>query len=601
YGYGDNAPGSDAYDPEFTTEEMLEPNPNYPQPPFVSENQPSTPVPYGENTTSPDSEFFLHIDPRVKEYGTPEFKISNCQGRKKALLIGINYFGTNHELNGCINDVENIENFLTSLYGFKKEDMVILTDDNPPHSKYYPNRENILAAMRWLVEDAQPNDSFFFHYSGHGGRVKDISGDEEDGYDETIYPVDFEDYEGTSGQIIDDDMHDILVRPLCEGCRLTCIFDSCHSGTVLDLPFIYSTKGVLKDQNLFKDAGKGLLSAGIAYATGDRPRAISELMELGRELFNARDIEEENKRRNFSPADVIMFSGCKDDQTSADAKEAGRATGAMSYALTTSLRKNPNQSYQALLNSLREILRDKYSQRPQLSASHPIDVNLQFEFLFGKRKTPAEVLRQHQRAITKAQRELDREREKLERQEKKLILDIKKSAKENQLGACKVMAKDLVRTRRNVQKFYQMKTQLQAVGLRIQTLRSSQQMAEAMRGATKAMGAMNRQMNLPKIQQIMMQFERESELMDMKDEMMGDAIDDAFEEEEEEAESDEIVNKVLDEIGISFNQELGEVPSGIKQAEAPLGSSGERIAQAEGGLSADDAALQARLDNLRRE
>lgn len=104
-------------------------------------------------------------------------------------------------------------------------------------------------------------------------------------------------------------MHDILVRPLCEGCRLTCIFDSCHSGTVLDLPFIYSTKGVLKDQNLFKDAGKGLLSVGMAYATGDRTRAISELIELGKELMNARDIEEENKVRNFSPADVIMFSG----------------------------------------------------------------------------------------------------------------------------------------------------------------------------------------------------------------------------------------------------------------------------------------------------
>lgn len=151
---------------------------------------------------------------------------------------------------------------------------------------------------------------------------------------------------------------------------------------------------------------------------------------------------------------------------------------------------------------------------------------------------------------------MDREREKLERQEKKLIADIKKSAKANQMGACKVMAKDLVRTRRNVQKFYQMKTQLQAVGLRIQTLRSSQQMAEAMKGATKAMGSMNRQMNLPKIQQIMMEFEKESEMMDMKDEMMGDAIDDAFEEDEDEEESDEIVNKVLDEIGISFNQEV---------------------------------------------
>lgn len=52
-------------------------------------------------------------------------------------------------------------------------------------------------------------------------------------------------------------------------------------------------------------------------------------------------------------------------------------------------------------------------------------------------------------------------------------------------NACKIMAKDLVRTRRYVQKFTQMRTQLQAVGLRIQTLRSNQSMAEAMRGATR--------------------------------------------------------------------------------------------------------------------
>lgn len=77
-----------------------------------------------------------------------------------------------------------------------------------------------------------------------------------------------------------------------------------------------------------------------------------------------------------------------------------------------------------------------------------------------------------------------------------------------------------------------------------------------MRGATKAMSSMNRQMNLPQIQKIMMEFEKESELMDMKDEMMGDAIDDVMEEEDDEVESEEIVNKVLDEIGISLNQEV---------------------------------------------
>ncbi|KAI8055559.1 peptidase C14, caspase domain-containing protein [Gilbertella persicaria] len=335
-------------------------------------------VPYGENTENEDSEFYLHIDPKVKKHGTPHFKLSNCQGRKKALLIGINYFGTDHELNGCINDVANIKDFISSLYGFQEEDMVILTDDQDPDSRFYPTRANILAAMTWLVSDAQPNDSFFFHYSGHGGRVKDLDGDEEDGYDETIYPVDFEQFEGTSGQIIDDLMHDIMVRPLCEGCRLTCIFDSCHSGTALDLPFVYSTKGVLKDQNLFKDAGRGLLSAGLKYVSGDHESAYASLVELGRELMNARDVEEELRQKNFSPADVVLFSGCKDDQTSADSKEAGKATGAMSYAFTSTLRENPNQSYQALLNSVRDILRDKYDQRPQLSASHPIDVDLQF-------------------------------------------------------------------------------------------------------------------------------------------------------------------------------------------------------------------------------
>lgn len=82
--------------------------------------------------------------------------------------------------------------------------------------------------------------------------------------------------------------------------------------------------------------------------------------------------------------------------------------------------------------------------------------------------TAAERLRKHQRSLEKTQRELDRERVKLENQEKKLIQEIKKSAKNGQMGACKVQAKDLVRTRRYIEKFYSMRTQLQAISLRIQ-------------------------------------------------------------------------------------------------------------------------------------
>ncbi|TGO54468.1 hypothetical protein BOTNAR_0266g00010 [Botryotinia narcissicola] len=89
------------------------------------------------------------------------------------------------------------------------------------------------------------------------------------------------------------------------------------------------------------------------------------------------------------------------------------------------------------------------------------------EWAFGKRMTPAERLRKHQRSLEKTQRELDRERTKLENQEKKLIQEIKKSAKNGQMGAAKIQAKDLVRIRRYVEKFYSMRTQLQAISLRI--------------------------------------------------------------------------------------------------------------------------------------
>lgn len=81
-------------------------------------------------------------------------------------------------------------------------------------------------------------------------------------------------------------------------------------------------------------------------------------------------------------------------------------------------------------------------------------------------------------------------------------------------------------------------------------------MADAMKGVTKAMKSMNRQINMPAIQKIMMDFERESEMMDMKEEMMSDAIDEVMDEEEDEEESDQIVQQVFDEIGIGLDQQV---------------------------------------------
>ncbi|KAK9818100.1 hypothetical protein WJX72_007167 [[Myrmecia] bisecta] len=224
-------------------------------------------------------------------------------------------------------------------------------------------------------------------------------------------------------------------------------------------------------------------------------------------------------------------------------------------------------------------------------------------WIFGKKKTPAELLRENKRMLDKAIRELDRERMAVQNQEKKLIAEIKKTAKANQMDAVKVMAKSLVRNRHAVTKMYGLKSQLQAVSLRIQTLKSTQAMADAMRGATKAMGAMNKQMNLPALSQIMREFEKQNERMEMTSEMMGDAIDDAFEGEDEEEESEDLVNQVLDEIGINLDSQLLTAPASKQQqaVAAPVEAAPEAIGAASGGGGDGiDDDLQARLNNLRK-
>ncbi|KAI0998096.1 Metacaspase-1B [Podosphaera aphanis] len=237
-----------------------------------------------------------------------------------------------------------------------------------------PTKNNIIRAMGWLVQGCQPNDALFFHFSGHGGQTKDLDGDEDDGYDEVIYPVDFK----NAGHIVDDEIHNILVRPLPAGARLTAIFDSCHSGSCLDLPYIYSTQGVLKEPNLAKEAGQGLLGILSSASQNDYGGVAKQLMGIFEKATTGDGAHKKSMSTKTSPADVIMFSGSKDNQTSADATIASQATGAMSWAFITAMKQNPNQSYVQLLNSIREVLATKYSQKPQLSSSHPIDTNLRF-------------------------------------------------------------------------------------------------------------------------------------------------------------------------------------------------------------------------------
>jgi len=188
--------------------------------------------------------------------------VNHPEGTKRAVLIGINYVGQNGELSGCHNDVLNIAKYLERCLGFQPHNMTVLMDDGRNHE---PTYSNIMRAFEAIVRDSQPGDTVWIHYSGHGGNVEDQDGDEEDGRDETLIPVDFQ----SAGQIRDDDLLKYLVMPMSEGVLMTCLMDCCHSGTVLDLPYNFTADGehvqMERNENFNLSSLMGLLAgAGMA-------------------------------------------------------------------------------------------------------------------------------------------------------------------------------------------------------------------------------------------------------------------------------------------------------------------------------------------------
>lgn len=233
---------------------------------------------------------------------------------KKALLIGINYEHTSNELHGCINDVMHMEYFL-SQRGFS--DITVMTDKTQDRS-LIPTKSNIITNIRNLTT-CKPGDTLFFHYSGHGGSVVDKNNDEEDGRDETIYTLDDQ-------CIIDDDLRKMLVDELPKDVKLICLFDSCHSGTILDLRYVVKCFPIV-GYNIKID-----------------------------------------KHYKDSNADIILVSGCKDAQTSADAFEEKQFQGALTFCFLETFKYNELPSYAEFIDYLDKFIKERgYSQIPQLS------------------------------------------------------------------------------------------------------------------------------------------------------------------------------------------------------------------------------------------
>jgi len=238
---------------------------------------------------------------------------------KNALLVGINYTGTQNELFGCINDVKSVKERLSN-NGFTA--INTLTD----FTIKKPTRENILAEFKKLLINSQAGDFLFFLYSGHGSYVLDRNGDEKDGYDELIVSCDLQ-------GILDDDFKILISHHLKKDVTLFAMFDSCFSGTILDLKYQF-------------------------------------LDSLNYDKYT------ENEKNIETVGNVYMISGCSEEQTSADAYINNLAQGAMTWSLLESLKSSSNETWRDLIKSMRSLLKtSQYEQIPQFASGNFVDID----------------------------------------------------------------------------------------------------------------------------------------------------------------------------------------------------------------------------------
>ena len=238
---------------------------------------------------------------------------------KKALLIGINYTGTQNQLYGCINDVNSIKERIQK-NGFNN--INIITDLTSKNA----TRDNILSEFKNLLINSQSGDLLFLLYSGHGSYAIDRNGDEQDGRDELIVSCDLK-------GILDDELKSLIQTYLKTDVTLFAMFDSCFSGTVLDLKYQY---------------------------------------------LNSLDYDKytENQKQLDTVGNVFMISGCTDNQTSADSVFNNKANGAMTWSLLEALKQKPNCNWRELIKTMRDLLKNsKYEQIPQFSSGKFSDID----------------------------------------------------------------------------------------------------------------------------------------------------------------------------------------------------------------------------------
>jgi metacaspase-1 len=184
-------------------------------------------------------------------------------------------------------------------------------------------RAAALAAVRSACKALHSGDLLFLTYSGHGGQIPDVTGEEDDKLDETWCLYD--------GQVIDDEIYLELSR-FAEGVRVLVLSDSCHSGTVLRAmpqPGTPAAAGrskmmppavglrTYRDHKAFYDKiQQDVVKASGKAATPNPDAALANVAVSNRRIAIANDCK----------ASVLLISGCQDSQTSMDGDHNGAFT-----------------------------------------------------------------------------------------------------------------------------------------------------------------------------------------------------------------------------------------------------------------------------------
>ncbi|KAK2450380.1 SNF7 family protein [Trifolium repens] len=213
-----------------------------------------------------------------------------------------------------------------------------------------------------------------------------------------------------------------------------------------------------------------------------------------------------------------------------------------------------------------QVVSNKKNRKKKHAASKTYSTRFSFSSttmnIFKKKTSPKEALRQSKREMSIATRGIEREIASLQMEEKKLVAEIKKEAKTGNEAATRILARQLVRLRQQITNLQGSRAQIRGVATHTQALYASTSISTGMKGATKAMVAMNKQMAPAKQAKVIQEFQKQSAQMDMTIEMMSESIDETLDKDEAEEESEELTNQVLDEIGVDIASQLSSAPKG---------------------------------------